>query len=140
MPYYDHIAKKWHTLTGAHGGAFKKYALNDLVLSRISGIAGLAILELGAGNGYFMPLVLRRFSGQVASRIVITDQSELMLRLAQRSFKVAEAEYQVLDVRAPFPLGNDSFDLILANMIFNEITTPDLRRAVRECHRVLAPS
>jgi hypothetical protein len=23
MPYYDHIAKKWHSFTGAHGGAFK---------------------------------------------------------------------------------------------------------------------
>ncbi len=32
MPYYDHIAKKWHSFSGAHGGAFKKYALNDLML------------------------------------------------------------------------------------------------------------
>jgi len=27
MTYYDHIAKKWHSFSGAHGGAFKKYAL-----------------------------------------------------------------------------------------------------------------
>src|SRR5260370_12885056 len=123
MPYYDHIAKKWHSFSGAQGGAFKKYALNDLVLSRISSIAGQAILELGAGNGYFMPLVLRRLSGQVASRIVITDQSSALLDIAQRSFRVPEAEYKLLDVRTPFPFANESFDLILANMIFNEITT-----------------
>ena len=43
MPYYDHIAKKWHSFSGAQGGAFKKYALNDLVLGRISDIAGRSL-------------------------------------------------------------------------------------------------
>ena len=138
MPYYDHIAKKWHSFSGAHGGAFKKYALNELVLSRIPSVADQAILELGAGNGYFMPLVLRRFSGQVASRIVITDQSSALLNIADRSFRVPAAEYKLLDVRTPFPFTNQSFDLILANMIFNEITTRDLRHALKECHRVLS--
>jgi ubiquinone/menaquinone biosynthesis C-methylase UbiE len=140
MSYYDHIAKKWHSFSGAQGGAFKKYALNDLVMSRISDIAGRNILELGAGNGYFMPLVLRRFSGQVASRIVITDQSSILLNIAQRFFRVPEAEYQVLDVRMSFPFAKESFDLILANMLFNEIATRDLRQALRECHRVLSPN
>ena len=46
------------------------------------------------------------------------------------------AEYQLLDLRTPFPFANESFDLILANMIFNEITTRDLRYALKECHRV----
>jgi len=138
MPYYDQIAKKWHSLSGAQGGAFKKYALNGLVLSRISSIARQAILELGAGNGYFVPLALRRYSGQVASRIVITDQSPALLNIARRSFRVPEAEYKLLDVRTPFPFVNESFDLILANMIFNEITTRDLRHALKECHRVLS--
>jgi hypothetical protein len=27
--FYDHIAKRWHSLTGTEGGAFKKYVLND---------------------------------------------------------------------------------------------------------------
>jgi ubiquinone/menaquinone biosynthesis C-methylase UbiE len=139
MPYFDHIAENWHSFSGTEGGAFKKYVLNDLVLSRISSISGQAILELGAGNGYFMPLILRRFSGQVASRIVITDQSSVLLNIAQNAFRVPEAEYQVLDVRATFPFVNESFDLILANMIFNEIATPALRHALKECHRVLSP-
>jgi SAM-dependent methyltransferase len=138
MAYYDRIARKWHSVTGAQGGALKELLLNDLVLSRIPGIAGLAILELGAGNGYFLPLVLRRFSGQVPTRVVVTDQSRALLDLAQRFFRVPDAEYRVLDVREPFPLAENSCDLILANMVFNEIAPASLRNALRECRRVLS--
>ena len=63
MAYYDHIAKHWHAATGYTGGAFKELVLNNLLLEKIASIDHCAILELGAGNGYFLPLVLRRFSG-----------------------------------------------------------------------------
>ncbi len=53
MAYYDHIAKKWHAVTGYRGGAFKQFVLNDVLLENIPAIASQAILELGAGNGYF---------------------------------------------------------------------------------------
>ncbi|MEW6349799.1 MAG: hypothetical protein AB1646_12105 [Thermodesulfobacteriota bacterium] len=62
--FYDAIARKWHAITGSQGGALKRYVLNELVLGALPGISGMSILELGAGNGYFIPLVLRRFSGQ----------------------------------------------------------------------------
>jgi SAM-dependent methyltransferase len=135
--YYDRIARKWHSVTGVQGGAFKKLVLNDRVLDKLPDISGLALLELGAGNGYFLPLVMRRFSGQVPARTFITDQSAVLIDLARRSFRVAQAEYQVLDVRDPFPFPDASFDLVLANMIFNEIATASLGRALRECRRVL---
>ena len=57
-PYYSRIAKQWHDITGYHGGPFKKYVLNDHLLEQISSIDNLSILELGAGNGYFMPKAL----------------------------------------------------------------------------------
>src|SRR5207249_1429843 len=107
MSYYDRIVKKWHSITGAHGGALKKMVLNDLVLDRLPDIAGLAILELGAGNSYFFPLVLRRFSGRLPARIVITDESSALSNLAQSVFQVADAEYQVLDVSDSFPFSDE---------------------------------
>ncbi len=100
MAYYDRIAKKWHRITGYKGGALKELILNDRILSRISGIDGKAIQELGAGSGYFMPLLLNRFSGQSQSRIVITDLSSELLTIARRNFMIDRAEYQYLDVRA----------------------------------------
>ena len=137
MAFYDRIAKKWHALTGSRGGAFKRFVLNELVLNALPDIAGLAILELGAGNGYFMPLVLRRFSGQVPARIVITDQSQALLDVAQRNFRVPAAEYRILDVRRPVPFTDSAFDLIVSNMVFNELNDAGLRCAVGECGRVL---
>ena len=135
--YYDRIAKQWHRVTGHHGGPLKRYVLNDRILSAIDGIAGRALLELGAGNGYFLPLLLRRFSGQTPSRIVITDQSPALLEIAQATFRMPAAEYLPLDVQVPFPFGDETFDLILASMLFNELPTSYLQHALAECQRVL---
>lgn len=137
MAYYDRIAKQWHRVTGYKGGPFKELILNKEILSTIGGVADRTILELGAGNGYFLPLMLRHFSGQLPTRIVVTDQSEKLLELAQRQFKVTDAEYLVLDVRDRFPFANDAFDLVLATMVFNELPTPVLHHTLEECHRVL---
>lgn len=113
--------------------------LNDLLLDQIGRIEGQAILELGAGNGYFAPLLLRRYSGQSPARLVISDQSRALLDIAQSTFGVAGAEYLTLDVQEEFPFADGSFDLILATMLFNELPLSALRHAARECHRVLAP-
>ena len=136
--YYDRIAKRWHRLTGYHGGAFKRYVLNDRILAQIPDIAGAAILELGAGNGYFAPLLLRHCSGQIPGRLAITDQSQSLLDIAQSSFWIDGAEYLALDVQEPFPFPDGSFHYVVASMIFNELTTSGLKNALQECHRILA--
>jgi len=138
MAYYDRIAKRWHETTGYKGGAFKELVLNDILLEKLSGIDHCAILELGAGNGYFLPLVLRRFSGQAPSSIIVTDQSQRLLEIAQRHFRIPDAEYQCLDVSQPFPFADGQFDLILASMLFNEVPARGFRKALAECQRVLA--
>ncbi len=137
--YYDRIAKQWHRATGHHGGAFKRYVLNDRILGRIERIDELALLELGTGNGYFAPLMLRRFSGQVPGRLVISDQSPEQLAIAQSTFALDGAEYLVVDVQETLPFADASFDLILAIMLLNELPTGSLQRATQECRRVLAP-
>ena len=140
ISHYDRIARQWHRITGWHGGAFKQHVLNDLLLDAIASVEGRALLELGAGNGYFLPLALRRFSGQAPVRLVVSDASLALLHIAQTTFFLPNAEYLHLDVREPFPFQDGSFDLILATMLFNELTSAELRRALDECHRVLAAS
>lgn len=137
MSYYDQIAKNWHSATGYHGGSFKKHVLNHTLFEKIATVSNKAILELGAGNGYFMPLVLQHFSGQFPERIVITDLSKQLIKIAQTHFRIPEAEYEQLDVRASFPFEEGSFDLVLATMIFNEVSSGGLTRALKECHRIL---
>lgn len=137
MPYYDSIAKQWHKATGFRGGEFKRLVLNEILLENIPDIEGQSILELGAGNGYFMPLVLRKYSGRMPVRVVITDQSSKLIEIAQKNFPLEAAEYQILNVARRFPFAEESFDLILATMVFNEVPTGALRRALTESKRVL---
>jgi len=65
LAYYDSIAKQWHKTSGYRGGEFKRFVLNDLLLENIPDIEGQSLLELGAGNGYFMPLVKQKYSGKI---------------------------------------------------------------------------
>jgi len=139
MAYYDRIAKRWHEATGYKGGAFKELVLNNRLLEKLPGIAGRSILELGAGTGYFMPLVLRQFSGQIPSSITVTDQSGQLLAIAQRHFRVPDAAYQCVDVGRPLPFAECQFDLIIASMLFNEVPSRAFRQALTECYRVLSP-
>lgn len=136
--YYDGIASQWNRITGYQGGAFKRYVLNERLLGKIDGIAGKTILELGAGNGYFALLMLRRFSGQTPARLLITDQSQKLLVIAEADHRANYAEYLALDVQESFPLDDGACDLILASMLLNELTTTGLRNALRECARAAA--
>ena len=138
-PYYSKIAKAWHAVTGPEGGALKKHVLNRLVMTRLGPLDGLAVLELGAGNGYFMKWLLDQSGSGSPSRLVITEASGALLALARESFPLPTAEYHQLDVRRPFPFTNDSFDRILAVMVFNELRDRDYEQALRECARVLKP-
>ncbi len=138
MPYYDTIANCWHETTGYKGGPFKELVLNNILLERLPGIGNRSILELGAGNGYFLPLALRHFSGQAPSAIVVTDQSRQLLEIARRHFRIQDAVYQTLDVTKPFPFADGQFDLILASMLFNEVPARGFKRALAECHRLLS--
>jgi SAM-dependent methyltransferase len=138
MPYYDAIARQWHAATGYHGGAFKELVLNRVLLEKLPGIQGRSILEIGAGNGYFLPIVLRHFSGQVPASIVITDHSAKLLEIAERHFWIPKAEYRILDVCRRFPFDDGRFDLVLASMVFNEVPARGLAQALKECRRVLS--
>ncbi len=139
MTYYDRIAKNWHTATGYRGGSFKKHVLNSLLLQKMASPTGQTILELGAGNGYFMRLALQHYTGQIPRRVVISDNSVKLLAIAESNLPVDGAEYLVLDVRSHYPFTDESFDLILATMVFNELTAGGMRRALGQCHRVLQP-
>ncbi len=137
MAYYDRIAHLWHKETGFQGGAFKRHVMNAELMQCFDRIAGISILELGAGNGYLMPLVLERYSGQVPDEVWITDASESLLEIAQRNNRMANARYATLDIRYKFPFEVGRFDLIIASMVLNEVSNRGLKNALQEAHRVL---
>lgn len=82
---------------------------------------------------------MRRFSGQRPARLVISDQSQAQLDTARAEFRVDFAEYLALDVQTAFPFPDASFDLILAIMLLNELTSAGMGNALREVRRALRP-
>jgi SAM-dependent methyltransferase len=138
MGYYDTIAYQWHNYTGYQGGSFKKYVLNDFLRSHMESIQDKAILEVGAGNGYFMAWVLERFSGQTPERLVISGISNQLLSIAETHFYLPLAQYLQLDIRSHFPFPAGEFDLVVGTMVFNELPNAGARRGLAEIHRVLS--
>lgn len=131
MSYYDKIAKQWHQHTGFKGGPFKALILNERLLAHIGPIADQAILEIGAGNGYFIPWLLRRKSGQIPRKLYITDVSFQQLAIAKKYFFLPNAQYESLDLYRPFKYDDQQFELIIANMVFNELTKNGIQQIGR---------
>jgi ubiquinone/menaquinone biosynthesis C-methylase UbiE len=119
------------------GNRYRINHLNAELLRCFDRIAGISILELGAGIGYFMPLVLERYSGQVPEEVWITDASESLLEIAQRGNRIVNARYSVLDIRHKFSFEDGRFDLIIASMVLNEVGNRGLPNAIQEAYRVL---
>ena len=99
---------------------------------------GRPFLSSGQATVTSLRSCVARFSGQLPGRLVITDQSQVLLGIAESSFPIDGAEYVALDVQDPFPFPDGSFDLVLANMLFNELTTSGFEHALSECARILA--
>ncbi len=137
MAYYDKIAAKWHKVTGYKGGSFKELILNERIISKVGIIASKSILEIGIGNGYFMPMLLRRKSGQVPGTIFLTDVSKKNLEIARKNFKLRNAIYQRLDLYDKFIVSDSSMDLVLSTMVFNEVSDVGLENGFKEIKRVL---
>lgn len=76
MSYYDQIAKQCHKATGYKGKTFKELVLNDILLRKLPEIKGRSLLELGAGNGYFL------------SKITIPGSESLRLPVTVRTLEI----------------------------------------------------
>jgi len=105
------------------------------LLTAVGRVEGLAILDLGCGQG--------RFARQLAERggvVTGVDWSRAMITAARARERTTPLgiEYRVLDARTlarHFP--DERFDLVVACMSLMDM--PDLPRVVRGAHRVLRP-
>jgi ubiquinone/menaquinone biosynthesis C-methylase UbiE len=98
---------------------------------------GMAVLEVGPGNGRYTVEFARRVGPR--GRVVAVDiEPKMVARVAERAAAagVNNLEVRVADVY-DLPFDDGAFDAVAMIAVISEI--PDPVRAMREFHRVLAP-
>jgi ubiquinone/menaquinone biosynthesis methyltransferase len=125
-PHYDRLN---HLLTfGLESGWRRK------MLRAAPAPAHARVLDVCAGTGELSRLWLEEHSD--ASRVVLVDFSEPMLRRAPAKLAMPPAQLVVGDALAlPFPA--DSFDVLLCGFSLRNLA--DWRASIRELYRVLRP-
>ncbi len=100
--------------------------------------AGMAVLEVGCGNGAFTPFIARRVNG--GGVVCAYDLQLAMLERLQR--KLGKPVHRDIDNvlavngdACALPFADGSFDLVLLAAVLQEI--PDRAAALREARRVL---
>jgi len=89
------------------------------------------ILDAGCGHGPLAGALIER-----GARVTGFDSSEAMIGLAKQRLG-EEAELQVADLGQPLPFDDDTFDDVVASLVFHYL--PDWQAALRELRRVLRP-
>ncbi|MBR6478020.1 MAG: methyltransferase domain-containing protein [Lachnospiraceae bacterium] len=107
--------------------------------------AGMAVLELGCGNGSFWLENWKRIPKEL--KVTISDASEGMLREACKAIAVrapkggngkdgAHFDHKVIDFH-DIPFGDEVFDLVIANHVL--FYAKDFKKVLGEIRRVLKP-
>lgn len=99
---------------------------------------GDAVLEVGVGSGSQLAALA---TATPSGRTLGVDLADGMIRHARRRLRAvgaAHAEVLRADARR-LPLADHSFDVVTSAYVLDILPWDDIRRALRECHRVLRP-
>jgi 2-polyprenyl-3-methyl-5-hydroxy-6-metoxy-1,4-benzoquinol methylase len=108
----------------------------DLIIPRLIEIAGsvdeLTVLDAGCGEG----IVSRSLVG-VATRIVGIDIVPQLIVYARKRALTLSTTYEVQDLSLPLPQYQQTFDLIVSNLVINDV--PDYRGFIKTLSACLKP-
>ena len=88
------------------------------------------VLELGCGTGKNTKLLAR-----ISELVHSLDFSAGMIEKAKQRATTANASFSIADITQPWPVGDDSFDLVVCNLVLEHVE--DLHFIFTEASRVL---
>jgi SAM-dependent methyltransferase len=131
---YDATAHRWVRLGPV---ALSDFTARQPVLALCEPVAGLRVVDLGAGEGYCS----RHLRRAGASRVDGVELSEAMVELAraEEAREPLGIEYHLGDATDLSRFGDEEVDLALAMFLFNYLDPAQTRACMREVARMLRP-
>lgn len=133
MKTWNIIGSRYDALVGETGDINHKTYLNPVVLRLVGSIKDKKTLDLGCGQGYFSRILAKK-----GAQVVGIDLADKLLDIAKNKEKPIGPTYFCRNAANLYGLKGNSFDIIVSNMAFNDIS--NIKGAIKECARVLRPT
>lgn len=130
---YDEDAGKWRR---RQANSLSDFTGRPAVFALCGDVTGLAVADLGAGEGYCTRELKRRGAKSIVG--VELSQNMVDAAKAQEAETPLGIEYQQGDIRK-LALPDAAYDLVTAVFVFNYVTFADMKAALVEIHRILKP-
>ncbi len=128
--FFDRVAPEWESM---RGGYYDDSVIRSLLETKLLR-SNMTLVDLGAGDGYLS----RAIALQVEDVIAIDISGEMLKELSKKAIQDGLANIRtIIADGCDLPLGDESVDLVCANMFLHHIEEPEL--AIREMYRVLKP-
>lgn len=131
---WEDNAELYDQSIGDLGDDFHRTLIDPCVFDLVSDLGGRSVLDIGCGNGYLCRMVAARG----AHEVVGIDYSHNLIMAARRRVKHDAVQFEISDLREPWPVQGGHFDVIIANMVLQYL--PDIGHIAAECKRILKPA
>src|SRR5699024_10890791 len=128
---WDRFADTYAKNHGQHGDPHREVRLNPRLYAIMGSESGKEELDAGCGKGYLSRMISRK-----GAKVTAEDYSTRMLDIAkERTPKELSIHYQWGNCEALHFLEDQSFDLVLSNMVIQDLEK--FESAFQEIYRVL---
>jgi 2-polyprenyl-3-methyl-5-hydroxy-6-metoxy-1,4-benzoquinol methylase len=129
MAYWNEIADEWEKKIGDKGDPFRQYMLTPLIFDLLSACKGKTCLDVGCGNGYLIPMLIKK-----GFKTYGLDISTKQLQYAKKRAKencLYNEDIETIKVNRL-----QRFNIIIANMVLDGIE--NINFALQNCYSLLA--
>jgi ubiquinone/menaquinone biosynthesis C-methylase UbiE len=133
MNQWDRVAEPYDQAIRLEGDAPRNFLFDPNIKKLLpKNLGDKVILDAGCGNGYWENILTKD-----VKEICGIDYSEKLIKIAKQRVKAKNVHFQVADIGERLPFGDNSFDIIISNLVFHYIK--DIPSSAKELFRILKP-
>lgn len=118
---FNSLAIQYDREMGENGNYNHQNTIDPALFKAAGTIKGKKVYDIGCGNGY----IARRLVKLGAKKVLASDISETLIKIAQAKYNNRGVEYQIQDGANFSNLPEKYFDLVILNMVIHYIKEVD---------------